>query len=70
MDFLLPIKSTTTTARVGGQGVVEKKSKRIYRTSQKIRIINIFLEALLSESFPTLGIPVYLNYLGCPPTLY
>ena len=29
----------------------EKKCKRIYRTSQKIRIINAFLESLLSESF-------------------
>ena len=29
----------------------EKKSKRIYRTSQNLRIINVFLEALLSESF-------------------
>jgi len=30
----------------------EKKSKRIYRTNQNIRIINAFLESLLSESFP------------------
>ena len=36
-----------------------KKSKRIYRTSQKIRIINIFLESLLSESFPSLGVTVH-----------
>ena len=34
----------------------KKKSKRIYRTSQKIRIMNVFLESLLSESFPMLGI--------------
>ena len=37
--------------RVGGGGggegeEKEKKSKRIYRTSQKIRIINVFLESL------------------------
>ena len=31
-----------------------KKYKRIYRTSKKIRILNIFLESLLSESFPSL----------------
>ena len=30
----------------------KKKSKRIYRTNQNIRIINAFLESLLSESFP------------------
>ena len=47
----------------------KKKSKRIYRTSQKIRIINVFLESLLSESFPSLGVTVHLTSLGCPPTL-
>ena len=45
------------------------KSKRIYRTSQEIRIINVFLESLLSESFPSLGVTVHLTSLGCPPTL-
>ena len=45
------------------------KSKRIYRTSQKVRIINVFLESLLSESFPELGITVHLTSLGCPPIL-
>ena len=34
----------------------EKKCKRIYRTNQKLRTINIFLESLLSESFPSLGV--------------
>ena len=33
----------------------EKQSKRIYKTSQNITIINIFLESLMSESFPSLG---------------
>ena len=41
-------------SRGSGEG---KKSKRIYRTSQNIRIINVFLESLLSESFPSLGRP-------------
>ena len=41
---------------MGGVGKKRKnKSKRIYRTSQHIRIINVFLESLLSESFPLLG---------------
>ena len=50
--------------RGGGQ-----KSKRIWRTSQNIRIINVFLESLLSELFPSLGVTVHLTSLGCPPTL-
>ena len=47
----------------------KKKSKRIYRASQNIRIISIFLESLLSESFPSLGVTVHLISLGCPSTL-
>ena len=47
----------------------KKKSKRIYRASQDIRIINVFLESLLSEFFPSLGVTVPLTSLGCPPTL-
>ena len=51
----------------GGKG---KKFQRIYRTSQNIRIINVFLESLLQgESFPFLGVTVHLTSLGCPPTL-
>ena len=52
-----------------GRKIKEKKSKRIYKTSQNIRIINIFPESLLSESFPSLGVTVHLTFLGCPPTL-
>ena len=54
----------------GGKRKRKKKSKRIYITSQKIRIINVFLESLLSESFPMLGLTVHLTSLGCPPTLF
>ena len=42
--FIVPIKSTTTM-QGGGKGEgnkKKKKSKRIYRTSQNIRIINVF----------------------------
>ena len=53
----------------GGGGGRKKKSKSSYRTSQKIRIINVFLESLLSEPFPSLGITVHLASLGCPPAL-
>ena len=48
----------------------EKESKIIYRTSQKIKITNGFLESLLLESFPSLGITVYPTSLGYPSTLY
>ena len=41
-------------------GKKRKKSKRIYRTSKKIRIINVFLESVLSESFPLLGVTIHL----------
>ena len=37
--------------------------------SQNIRIANAFLESLLSESFPSLGITIHLTSLGCLPTL-
>ena len=47
----------------------KKKSKRLYRTSQNIRIINVFLESLLSESLSSLGVTVHLTSLGFPPTL-
>ena len=47
----------------------KKKSKRIYRTSQNIRIINVFLESLLSEPFALLGVTGHLTSLGCPLTL-
>ena len=60
----MPIKSTTTMGGgvVGGEEK-EKKSKRIHRTSQNIRRINVFLETLLSESFPSLGVIVHLTSL-------
>ena len=48
----------------------ETKAKRIYRTSQNIRKINIFLESLLSYSFPSLGVTVHLTSIGCQLTLF
>jgi len=63
----VPIKLTTT--KEGEKQKRKKKLKRIYRTSQKIRIINVFLESLLSEFFPLLGVTVHLTSVGCPPTL-
>ena len=38
---------TGNKIEAGIKGKERKKSKRIYRTSQKIRIINVFLESLL-----------------------
>ena len=39
----------------------KKISKRIYRTSQNIRLINVFLESLVSESFALLGVTVTVH---------
>ena len=49
-----------------GGGKEKKKSKRICRTSQNIRMIHAFLESLLSEPFPSLGVRAHLTSLGCP----
>ena len=73
----MPIKSTIATEGEKKEGKKKKKkkkkwkkkSKRIYRTSQNIKIKNVFLESVLSESFPSLGVTVQLTSLGCPPTL-
>ena len=56
---------------MGGRGREKKRKnpKKIYRTSQNARIINVFSESLLSASFPSLGVTVHLTSLGCPPTL-
>ena len=45
-----------------------KKSQRIYKTSQNInvRMINVFLESLLSEPFSSLGVTVHLNLPRMP----
>ena len=53
----------------GGEMGKKKKAKRIYRTPQNIRIINVFLESLLSESFPSLEVTVHFTSLRCPLTL-
>ena len=36
--------------------------------SQNIRIRNSFLESLLLEFFPLLGVTIHLTFLRCPPT--
>ena len=53
-----------------GRKIRRKNIQKNLQTSQKIRIIHIFLESLLSVSFPVLGITVHLTSLGCPPTWY
>ena len=49
----MPIKLTTTKG--GGRKQKKTKSKKIYRTSQNIRIINVFLESLLSRVLSLAG---------------
>ena len=57
----------------GGAWGGGRKKKNIPEDStkqvKKIRIINVFLESLLLESFPSLGATVYHTLLRCPPTL-
>ena len=65
LDFIVPINLTATTE----EGERGKKIQRIYRTSQNIGIIDVFLVSLLSESFPSLGVTVHLTSHGGPPTL-
>ena len=43
----MPIKSTTT-AEAEGKERKRKKSRRIYRASQNLKIIHVFLESFLS----------------------
>ena len=45
-----------------------KNLKKNYITNENIKII-VFLESLLSESFPSLGVTVHRTSLGCPATL-
>ena len=60
----MTIRSTTTMrGRWGGEGKKEKRNTKESTEQVKIRIINVFLESLFSESFPV------LTLLGCPPTL-
>ena len=56
--------ATTEGDKKGKKRKKEKISKRIYRASENIRIINAFLESLLPESFPSLGVTVHLTSLG------
>ena len=67
--FQVPIKSTTTTeaGRKGGRG--RKKIQKNLQNKSNIRIINTFVESLLSETFPLLGVTIHFTSLGCPLTL-
>ena len=59
--------------KINNYNIGRKKKKKNPKESteqiKKIRIINVFLESLLSESFPVLGVTVHLTSLGCPPIL-
>ena len=61
-------KLTTATEGGGGKGGGEKTPTNLQNKS-KHKKINVFLESLLSESFPSLRVTVHLTSLGCPPTL-
>ena len=57
----MPIKLTTTTEE--GKKIQENLQNKSKRKN------NVFLQSLLSDSFPSLGITVHLTSLGCPLTL-
>ena len=67
----MPMKSTTIMSwwGEGGRKKEATKLQKNYRTSQNIIIINVFLESVLSASFPVLGITVHLTFLGCSPEI-
>ena len=69
LESLIRFHNTIKVTNYNRGGKKEKKIERIYRASQNIRIMDVFLESLLSESFPSLGVTVHLTSLGCPPTL-
>ena len=48
LDFIVPIKLTGTTEGVVGKGKRNPKET----TEQVKRIVNVFLESLLSDHFP------------------
>ena len=47
----------------------KRKRKKILKKLHNKSIVNIFLESLLSGSFPSLEVTVHLAPLGCLPTL-
>ena len=59
----MPIKMTTTTETGKRKKKKKKNFRRVYRTSKKKkkRRINVFLESLLLEPFPSLGVTVHPN---------
>ena len=70
MDLKVLIKLTTTTTE-GKKWEREKKErkKNPETATEQVQIINVFLESLLSASFPSLDVSVHLASLGCPPTV-
>ena len=66
LDFIVPIKSTTTTDGKAGEKKIQKNLQNKWKHKNNKCF---FLESLLSESFPSLGVTVQLTSLGCPPSL-
>ena len=71
MDLKVLIKLTTTTTegKKVGEGKKKKGKKNPETATEQVKIINVFLESLLSSSFPSLDVSVHLASLGCPPTV-
>ena len=68
---MVPIKPTTegeNKKRIRKN--LQNKSKQNLQNKSNIRVIDVFLDSLLSESFPLLRVTVQLTSLGRPPILY
>ena len=67
--FLSANKIDNHNRRVKKRKKQEKKIQKNPQNKSKNKN-NVFIQSLLSESFPSLRITVQLASLGCPPTLY
>ena len=68
LEFIVPIKSTTTTER-GTKGKKEKKIQKNLQNKSKHKNNKFFSPVTATESFPSLEVTVHPTCLECPPTL-
>jgi len=76
LKILIGFLSANKIDNYNRMGVKRKKNEKRKKNPKgstgqvkKIKIINVFLESLLSESFPSMGVTVHLTSLGYLPTL-
>ena len=72
LKCLIRFHSANKIYNYNRRGNKRKKIQKNLQSKSKHNIliyysINVFLESLLSESFPLLGVTVHFTSLGCPP---